>query len=175
MQNVSHQLTTRIIMDIDWSTVLTSTITFVVLIILKVLLDMRLLQFFVKYFSWLPLRNYFRDKPVSISGQWEQTWDSAGSQSFESSTDRHGHPKVKQLGSYCYAEFISKGVTYAVFGRIINNYFVGDWYDKNDSLGYFGAFQLEVIDSKAMEGRWVGHSKTVHEVKGDEWNWKKIS
>ena len=161
-------------MDIDWNSVLTGTITFILLIILKVLLDMKLLQIFVKYCSWLPLRNYFRTKPVSITGLWEQTWESAGSQSFENATDRHSHPVIKQIGSYCYGEFLSKGITYVVFGRVIKDYFVGDWYDKNDSLGYFGAFQLQILDSKTMKGRWVGHSKTAHEVKGDTWNWSKI-
>jgi hypothetical protein len=162
-------------MSIDWNAILNGSITFVLLIVLKALLDFRLAQFFVKWLSWIPLRNYFRDKPTQISGKWDQVWGSANSASFQSEVDRHGHPEIKQLGSYCYGEFISKNVTYVVFGRVIGDYFVGDWYDKKDPKGYFGAFQLQVHDSKNMKGRWVGHSKTVHEVKDDEWVWKKIS
>ncbi|MEA3404283.1 MAG: hypothetical protein U9R28_00900 [Pseudomonadota bacterium] len=162
-------------MSIDWNAILNGTITFVLLIVLRALLDLRLAHFVVKWFSWLPLRNYIRAKPTKISGQWDQIWASAESASFESEVDRHGHPDIKQLGSYCYGEFISKNVTYVVFGRIIGDFFVGDWYDKKDPKGYFGAFQLEVLDSKSMKGLWVGHSKTVHKVKGDEWVWNKIS
>lgn len=162
-------------MNIDWQSVLTSVATFVILLVIKVLLDLKLIQFFVKYCSWLPVRNILRAKPASISGKWEQTWDSAGSESFECPTDRHSHPEIKQLGSYCYAELISKGISYVVFGRVIDSFVVGDWYDKNDPLGYFGAFQLEIVDSKTMRGKWIGHSKSAHVIKGDEWLWKKLS
>ena len=161
-------------MSIDWNTVITSLVTFIALLILKVLLDLKLTQFFVKYLYWVPVRNYFRAKPISISGQWEQKWEAAGSESFLDPTDRHSHPDIKQLGSYCYAEFISKGVTYAIFGRVIEGYLVGDWYDKNDPLGYFGAFQLQIQNSKRMQGRWIGHSKSTHTIKGDEWKWNKV-
>jgi hypothetical protein len=162
-------------MNLEWNAVLNSTVTFIILLILKTLLDLKIAQFFVKNFSWIPVRNIFRTKPATISGQWEQIWDSAGSASFKDETDRHSHPTINQLGSYCYAEFISKGVTYVVFGKIINEYFVGDWYDLKDPHGYFGAFQLQIIDSNTMKGQWIGHSKKVHQVKGDEWNWRKLN
>lgn len=162
-------------MSIEWNTILNSAIAFVVLIALKALLDLRLVQMFVRYFFWIPLRNYFREKPVQISGQWEQIWGGANSCNFQSETERHGHPDINQLGSYCYGEFISKNVTYVVFGRVVGEYFVGDWYDKKDPRGYFGAFQLEIRDSQNMIGRWVGHSKTIHEVRSDIWEWKKVS
>lgn len=162
-------------MSLDWNAIVNSSIAFFILLILKTLLDFKVAQFFVKWFSWVPVRNYIRTKPASISGKWEQLWDSANSASFELERDRHSHPEIKQLGSYCYSEFISKGVTYVVFGRVINEYFVGDWYDKKDPRGYFGAFQLQIIDSSNLRGRWVGHSKTVYEVKSDIWNWKKLN
>lgn len=162
-------------MNINWSAVLTGTATFIIVLVLKLLLDLKLVQWFVKYFSWLPVRNYFRTKPPSICGHWEQTWESGGSKNFTKSTDRHSHPVIRQLGSYCYAEFISKSVTYVVFGRIIGCFVIGDWYDKNDPLGYYGAFQLQIINATTMKGRWIGHSKSIQDVKGDEWSWTKLS
>lgn len=162
-------------MNIDWQSVITGSLTFLILLVIKLLLDLKLVQLFVKYCSWLPVRNFFRSKPVSISGKWEQTWESADSESFEKATDRHSHPEIKQLGSYCYAEFIARGVSYVLFGRVVDSYVVGDWYDKEDPLGYFGAFQLEIINSEAMRGKWIGHSKIAHVVKGDEWHWRKLS
>ena len=160
-------------MVIDWNFVVNGTITFVALIILKALLDLQLAQKYVKYFSWIPLRNFLRTKPIAISGTWEQVWDSAGSTNFVDVIDRHSHTEIKQAGTYCYAEFISRGVTYILFGMVKNSYFAGYWHDKNDPLGYFGACHLEIIDSNTMKGRWIGHSKLSHEVKGDVWNWKK--
>ena len=161
-------------MNINWQAVLTGSITFIVLNVLKILLDMKVLQFFVKYFHWIPVRNFLREKPKSISGRWEQTWESADSKKFKDPTDRHSHPDIKQWASYCYAEFISKGITYVFFGRVIDNYVVGDWYDKNDPSGYFGAFQLEIMDSDNMQGRWIGHSKSLHTIKSEEWKWNRI-
>jgi len=113
-------------MTIDWNAVLNGTIVFVLLVFLKFLLDFKVAVFIVKYFSWMPIRNYFREKPIKISGQWEQIWESANSVSYKNETDRHSHPVIKQLGCYCYSEFFSKEVTYVVFGRIVGEYFVGD-------------------------------------------------
>lgn len=153
---------------------MTGTATFAILLVLKTLFDLRLAQGFVKYFYWLPVRNFFRAKPASIGGLWEQVWESANSLSFKEKSSRHSHPKIRQLNSYCYTEFIAKGVTYSVFGRIINDHFVGEWYDKKDPRGYYGAFQLQIIDSNTMVGKWVGHSKKQHQVKADNWKWNRI-
>lgn len=161
-------------MNIDWSAVATGTVTFLVLLILKTLFDFKLAQGFVKYFYWLRVRNFFRSRPTTIGGKWEQVWESANSLSFNDRSDRHSHPEIRQLGSYCYTEFIAKGITYSVFGRVINDHFVGEWYDKKDPLGYYGAFQLQIIDSNTMKGQWVGHSKKEYQVKADTWNWNKI-
>ena len=62
---------------------------------------------------------------------------------------------------------------YVIFGRVLHNYLIGDWYDKKDPLGYFGTFHLRIIDKNNMSGIWIGHSKTEQEVKGDSWNWKR--
>lgn len=158
---------------INWGSIATGTITFIALLALKTLLDLRVALVFVKWFSWLPVRNVFRNKPLSLAGQWDQTWESADSESFTKGSDRHSNPIIKQLDCYCYAEFFSKKVKYILFGKVIGSYLVGDWYDANDPHGYFGAFQLEIVDSKTMKGRWVGHSKTSHEIKGDVWEWNK--
>lgn len=160
-------------MEINWDSVATGTITFIVLLVVKSLLDLKVSQSIVKWFGWLPVRNIFREKPLQVHGRWEQVWDSANSGSFLNEVDRHSHPEISQLGSYCYSEFISKGVTYVVFGRIIGNYWVGDWYDKNDPSGYFGAFQLLIHNANLMSGKWIGHSKAVHEIKADKWQWKR--
>ncbi|MDD5400927.1 MAG: hypothetical protein PHQ93_07055 [Sulfurimonas sp.] len=161
-------------MEIDFNAIINGALSFVVLLILKALLDFKIAPFFVKYFYWLPVRNYFRSKPTQITGDWEQLWGSAKSENFLEDIDRHSYTNIKQFNSYCYAEFISKGITYIIFGRIINNHFVGDWYDKKDDLGYYGAFQLEITNSNNMNGMWIGHSKVTHIVKGDKWSWKKI-
>jgi hypothetical protein len=161
-------------MNIDLNVIATGLLAPIAVLIVKTILDFKLAPLFVKNFWWLPVRGMFRSKPIKISGNWEQTWESAGSPGFTESSERHSHPIIRQFGSYCYTEFISKGVTYIVFGKIVNEYFVGDWYDKDDAYGYFGAFQLQIIDSNTMNGRWIGHSKTKHEVKGDQWKWSKL-
>lgn len=162
-------------MNIDWNVIATGLLAPVAVLIVKTILDFKLAPLFVKCFWWIPVHGMFREKPINIAGNWEQIWESAGSLGFSESIERHSHPVVRQFGSYCYAEFQSKAKTYVVFGRIVNNYLVGDWYDKNDIHGYFGAFQLQIIDSMLMKGRWIGHSKTKYEVKGDEWTWTKVS
>ncbi len=161
-------------MNIDWNVIATGLLAPVAVLIVKTILDFKLAPLFVKYFSWIPVRGIFRSKPINIAGKWEQIWASAGSEGFSESSERHSHPVIRQFGSYCYTEFESKSKTYVVFGKIVNDYFVGDWFDQNDTRGYFGAFQLQIIDDKNMKGRWIGHSKTRYEVKGDEWVWNKM-
>lgn len=159
----------------DWISFLKYTAPVLVASILKFTLDLKIAPYVVKYLYWCPLRNYFRDKPLNISGTWEQVWSSAGSINFVKDTERHSHPEIKQLASYVYGEFFSKGVKYIIFGRVINNYLVGEWYDQKDPLGYFGTFQLLIKDSNTMKGKWIGHSKCEHIIKGDDWTWEKLS
>ena len=161
-------------LTLDWNAILNAIIVFVLLILLRALLDFNLARNFVKYFYWIPLRNYFRTKPIKINGEWEEMWEIAGTEAFNDPTNRHSHPRIRQLDRYCYAEFIARGNTYGVFGRIVNNYFIGEWYDKKDPIGYFGTFHLLIVDSTTMKGKWIGHSKSKLGVREGDWNWKKL-
>lgn len=161
-------------MDIDIQAVLTGSVAFITCLLVKLLLDFHLAQWVVKHFSWLPVRNYFRAKPTVISGLWEQKWE-AQSTSFSSDIDRHSNVTVKQLGTFCYGEFTSKQVKYCVFGRVEGAFFIGHWYDSKDTLGYFGTFQLRIINNHSLLGRWMGHSNKSHEIKHGEWRWKKVA
>lgn len=162
-------------MALDWNVIATGLIAPVAVFFVKTLLDFKLIRIFVKYFYWIPVRGIFRSNPVSISGEWEQIWESNDSINFPESIDRHSRTVIRQFGVYCYAEFTSKSDSYVIFGEIMGNFLVGEWYEKYDRKGYFGAVQLEIIDSNTLNGRWIGHSKIKHEVKGGIWNWKKIS
>lgn len=142
--------------DISWFPIAVGAAPFLAVLLLKLLLDLRLAPLAVKYLFWLPLRNYFREKPVQLGGNWEHLWDSGGSDSYEKDVDRHGYSTLRQIGSYIYAEFYSQGVLYAFFGQIKHGYVVGDWYDVKDPIGYFGVFQLEVVSSSQLHGLWLG-------------------
>jgi hypothetical protein len=160
---------------INWESVLTGSLTFIIILAIKLILDFKIAHWWIKYLWWIPLRNYFRTKPISISGYWEESWELQSSERFKEDTKRHSHPRIKQQGKYCYAEFIADGRTYGVFGTIMNEYFIGEWYDVNDPIGYFGTFHLQVEDSSNMSGKWLGHSKSFHGVRQGEWKWKKIN
>jgi hypothetical protein len=151
----------------NWLTIIVLG-SFVLVLIVKLLLDLHLGLLLVKYFSWIPLRNYFRENPAKLKGVWEIIWGAGGSEGFFEPTDRHGHPEIKQLGSYIYAEFYAKGVKYALFGRIQGEYIVGDWFDVKDKRGYFGVFQLEIVDTATLRGIWLGHSKHSRTIRNDE-------
>ncbi|MDD2829347.1 MAG: hypothetical protein PHW18_07230 [Sulfuricurvum sp.] len=149
-------------------------IAFVIVLIIKNLLDLRIMPLFVQYFWWFSARNFLRIKTETIAGQWEQHWESGGSTTFVESTGRHGHPIIKQWAHYCYTETVANQKVYVVFGKIVGEFFIGDWYDKDDLRGYFGTFQLHIKDSKTMEGKWMGHSKTEMTIRCDDWVWKKL-
>lgn len=161
-------------MNVDWNVIITGLLAPVTVLIVHTILDFKLASTFVKYFSWIPVRGISRIKPPKISGKWQQLWEAADSAGFKDAHSRQSHPVIKQFGSYCYTEFISAEITYVVFGKIVNEYFVGDWFDQNDPHGYFGTFQLQIVNSNSMKGKWIGHSKSNHDVKADEWNWKKL-
>ena len=169
---ISFQASTDTII-INWSTILTASTPFIIVIIIKILLDFNLAKLVVRLFYWLPVRNYFRSKPHKISGEWEEHWELEGTKSFKDPNKRHSHPRIKQLDRYCFAEFIANGKTYYVFGKVINDYFIGEWHDVNDPLGYFGTFHLLISDSDTMKGKWIGHSKEIHSVREGNWNWNK--
>jgi len=162
-------------MLINASTIPTTAVGFLLGLAVKTLLEFRVATFLVKWLWWLPVRNIFREKPIKLAGQWEQTWSSGTSPKFQDARDRHAHPVVRQLGSHCYSEFLAKGAVYVLFGRVEGQHLVGEWYDKKDRHGYFGVFQLRISDSATMEGKWVGHSKTSYEIRCDDWYWKRVS
>lgn len=87
---------------IDWSAVGTGAISFVLMLILRSLLDLKMAYMFVKYLSFLPVRNIFREKPPKLKGNWEILWGAGGSKRYVDEVDRHGHPEIMQLGSYIY-------------------------------------------------------------------------
>lgn len=159
---------------VHWSSILTGSISFVAGIILKTILDLRLGVAMVKYCWWIRPRWIFGENPHSLAGTWDHVWESGGSVEFADAVDRHGHPEIKQLGSYCYAEFISKGKTYYFFGRIVGQYFVGEWFDLKNRTGYYGTFELRVINSDLMEGKWIGHSQKTAEIRVDDMRWRRI-
>ena len=161
-------------MTIDLPTVATTSAGFVLVLLLKALLDFNLAPILVKYLHRLPVRNFFRSKPPSLAGQWEMNWET-DSPNFASATDKHDHPVILQLDRYCYADFVSKQKRYAFFGRIKGAYVVGDWYDQSDPHGYYGTFQLRIVDSGHLAGRYIGHSKRDGIVGGGEWKWTKLA
>jgi hypothetical protein len=159
---------------IDWSTIILASLPFFSVLILKLLLDLRLAHQIVKYLYWLPVRNYFRERPLQLAGEWEYIWEAGGSSDFTHSKDRHGHSPLRQLGVYCYSEFFSKGIKYGLFGEVNGGYLVGEWFDLNDPAGYFGVFQLEIVSSSELSGIWLGHSKHERTIRNDHFHWKKV-
>ena len=165
--------------DIDWGKVGTGTIGLILGVILKMALDLNLGAWLVRTFHWLPVRKLFRTSPNQISGIWDQVWDfsstSSSASDFSRELDRHSNISMRQFSSYCYGEFYSRQKTYSVYGQIKGDFFYGQWYDKNDKMGYFGSFELRIVDSSNMTGKWIGHSKRSQDIYGDLWTWKKIS
>ena len=161
-------------MELDWSSIIPGILGFVLGLILKGLLDLNFAMVSVKYLSWLPVRSIFRSTPKEVSGSWEQKWDFTTDGRYINETDRHSHTEIKQLWKYIYAEFYSENDKYYIFGEIKDNYIIGHWGDLKDKEGYFGSFQLRVINSSLMTGRWIGHSKSTQDIFGDNWHWKKM-
>lgn len=160
-------------MNVDFNVILTGLLAPVAVLAVKTLLDFSLAHVFVKYFSWIPIRGIFRDKPPVIAGHWENVWGAAGSEDFRDAIDRHSTTEIKQFGRYCYCEYRSRGIKYGLFGRIRGMYLIGEWYDITERTEYFGTSQLRIIDGTSMEGKYVGHSRKTCQVQQDEWNWRK--
>jgi hypothetical protein len=81
--------------------------------------------------------------------------------------------EVRQFGPYCFGEFTTGGASYEILCRIKDIYFVGDWYAKADRHGYFGTLQLIIQGERYLEGKWIGHSKTIVEVRADSISLKR--
>src|SRR5690606_12973282 len=133
---------------------------FILGLIVKTLLDHNLALWIVKHLHRTPVRYIYRTNPNNISGDWEQTWTFENAvHVYTKDTERHSFTTIKQLGKYVYCEFYSRNEKYYLFGEIKNNYVIGHWADLNDKLAYHGSFELRIIDSLEMEGKWLGHSK----------------
>lgn len=159
---------------IDWGHVFTAVAAFIVGIVVKTVLDMRLALFLVKYCWWLRPRWILGDDPHALAGTWQHIWGAGGSDAYKNPTDRHSHAVMRQLGRYCYAELIYQGKYYYFFGRVHGEYLVGEWFDLKDKSGYFGAFQVRVVNASRLEGKWMGHSQTTREIRADSSDWTRV-
>jgi len=148
-------------------TVLLTALSFLVLLGLKTALDFHLAPRLVRWLSGLPSRGIFRFKWTNLRGEWDVLWGAGGSSDFQDESRRKAKLTIWQFGPYCYGEFVTGGSSYAMFSRIRENYLVGDWYATEDSHGYFGALQLFLRSERRLEGKWIGHSKSVVDVRAD--------
>lgn len=149
---------------------------FVIGIFLKILLDLNLGLSIVKRFYWASFRGIFRSKTNKISGVYKQNWDFDNNTTFISKSDRQSLITIKQLNNYVYGEFQSRNKTYYIFGEMINQRIIGHWADKKSKLGYFGSFQLTILDQERMEGYWVGHStENPRNINNYKWHFKSVS
>lgn len=150
-------------------------IPFALGIILKTLLDFNLALFVVKYFHKIPMRPIFRMKVYDISGKWKQMWDYDNPKKYASEEARKSSVTIKQFGKYCYGEFrASNDEEYYMFGEVIGRNIIGKWADRTNELGYFGSFELRIINNVKMEGIWLGHSnETPEKINAYKWEWAR--
>lgn len=160
--------------SIDWLHVFTTIAAFLAGIVVKTLLDLRIGLFIVKYFWWIRPRWIFGENPHALGGTWEHIWGAGGSELFAKDVDRHAHTDMRQLGSYCYAESIYQGRRYYFFGRVHGEHIVGEWFDLKDRAGYYGTFQLRVVNANRLEGLWMGHSQSSHTIRSDSSVWNRV-
>jgi hypothetical protein len=139
--------------------ILTPLIPFALGIILKTILDFNLAYFIIKYLHWLPVRWLFRAKPDNISGQWTQLWDNEVSDKYQDKVGRQSTLTLKQFGKYIYGEFrANNDEEYYVFGEIIGRNIIGKWGDRKNELGYYGSYELKIVDINNIDGIWLGES-----------------
>jgi hypothetical protein len=162
-------------MKIEWSHIFSASIGYLLVIIVRWFVDFNMGPFFVKRLFWVPTRTFFRANHYDVSGTWEHEWH------FPNAASSHTNPLerksllvVKQFGNFVYGEFSSASINYALFGKIKEgNFIIGDWYDPKDKLGYYGIFQLRIIDKSTIEGKWMGHSKKTTVINTDKWEWSR--
>ncbi|CAK6716980.1 hypothetical protein [Vibrio harveyi] len=159
---------------LDFNLIFNATIAFLLALSIKLLLDLRLAVYAVKYLHFLPVRSLFRENPPLLKGNWHQTWD-VESEKFSQTDSTSSLSKIRQFGHYCYSEFESGSATYVLFARIDRDQVIGEWFDKKDPLGYSGSLHLIIHSSSKMDGMWIGNSKTVVKVKSGTWAWHKES
>jgi hypothetical protein len=163
-------------MELNFMSLVSGILIFVVGIVVKLVLDLNCAPILVKWLSYINLasRAIFRSIPPSLSGNWEVYWAS-NSEDFSNSLDRKKKAKIYQFANYTFCEYEAGGSVYCFFGRSKNTYLTGNYWDKKDSLGYHGAFQLKIINSGKMVGRWAGHSNKGIEINTDTYIWEKLA
>lgn len=157
---------------LDFNLIFNTCIALTLALSLKVLLDMKLAVYAVKYLHFLPVRSLFRENPPKLNGSWQQSWG-VESENFADSDTTISLSKMQQFGKYCYAEFYSGSSIYVLFAKLNRDQLIGEWFDKNDPLGYSGSLHLIIQSSTKMEGMWIGNSKSIVKVKSGEWVWDK--
>lgn len=160
--------------SLDLNSIFNTSIALLLALVIRMLLDLKVGVFSVKYLHFIPVRSIFRINPPIIKGQWEQIWD-VESLNFPKKSKRKSSTKIKQLGNYCYCEFESEEKIYVLFGKIDREQLIGEWFDKNDVLGYSGSFHLIIKNGVQMDGLWIGNSKSIVQVKSGNWSWKKVN
>ena len=155
--------------------VLVPLIPFVLGIILKTILDFNLAYIVVKRCHWLPVRWLFRTKPEIISGKWTQLWENEVSDKYQDRAGRQSTLTLKQFGKYIYGEFrANNDEEYFVFGEIIGKNIIGKWGDRKNELGYYGSYELRIIDINNIDGIWLGHSNSQPNIiNHNKWTWKR--
>lgn len=159
-------------METSFSSLVLGSAPFLVGLFLKFLLDLRIAPWIIKGLNIFPPRSIFRDNPPKIKGEWDVYWES-NSENFSNEQDRHKTAKIYQFGNYCFAEYAAKDQRYCLFGKIERSYITGTWYNKYDRYGYRGAFQLKILDSRKLDGRWLGYSNNDNEINTNRYTWTK--
>jgi hypothetical protein len=144
-----------------------------IVLFIRALLDLEIGLWVIRLLHWVPTRWIFRHRYFLLSGTWEHNWDGDTGR-FAQTNQRHGHHDMRQFFRWTYARTRSDGKVFTAFGRIQGGYLLGRWYDEYDELGYFGAFQLRIVNSDELEGKWIGHSKqNPAEIRYGTWRWKR--
>lgn len=162
-------------MEFNFMSLVSGVLIFITGIIVKLVLDLNLAPILVKWLSYINLvsRTIFRKIPPSLSGSWQVYWES-DSEDFKDSNDRTKTAKIYQFCNYIFCEYEAGERKYCFFGKSKNTYLTGNYWDKNDPLGYHGAFQLKIINSENMVGRWAGHSNKNNEINTNTYIWEKV-
>jgi hypothetical protein len=160
-------------MQFDLNAIATALLAPVLVLVVKTMLEFSLAHKLVQWFWWMPVRGIFRTKYQNITGEWQQVWGSAGSVQYEDQLKRHSYATIRQFGKFCSAEFKSDNTTYRMFGKIQGSFIIGEWYDIESDLGYFGTFQLKILSNSSIKGKYIGHSQNTGTIGFDDWIWTR--
>ncbi|WP_345978896.1 hypothetical protein [Sulfurimonas sp. HSL3-2] len=163
-------------MEFNFMSLVSGVLIFVVGIVVKLILDLNLAPILVKWLSYInPVsRAIFRNLPPSLSGSWDVYWET-DSQDFINPIGRKQTANIYQFSNYIFCEYKANSRTYCFFAKSKNSYLTGNYWDKKDPLGYHGAFQLKIVNSANMLGRWAGHSNKNNKINTDTYIWKKTA